>query len=81
MSIFNPHAASVFFILALAACGGGGGTTSSESGSASSVAYTLGGTVTGLVTSGLVLANGDATLSVAANASKFSFASTRFGQR
>ncbi len=50
---------------ALAACGGG---------SIGSPAYAIGGGVSGLSTSGLVLANGAATVQVAANASSFKFA-------
>lgn len=57
----------------LAACGGGG---SSSEASAPLLGYTLSGTVSGLSGNGLVLANGNATLSIAANASRFSFGSS-----
>jgi N-acetylneuraminic acid mutarotase len=49
----------------LAACGGGSG---------GNPAYTIGGGVSGLNTSGLILANGTATVQVASNASSFEFA-------
>ncbi|MBK1713277.1 lactonase family protein [Rubrivivax gelatinosus] len=53
----------------LAACGGG-----SDSGS-----YTLGGTISGLATDGLVLANGSDTLAVASGATRFTFDGTVSG--
>lgn len=61
--------------LALAACGGGGGGGGSGGGGGGggSVNYTLGGTVSGLSTSGLVLANGSDTLSVPSGATSFAF--------
>jgi hypothetical protein len=49
----------------LAACGGGSGGNPT---------YTIGGSVSGLSTSGLVLANGAATVQVASGASSFEFA-------
>jgi N-acetylneuraminic acid mutarotase len=49
----------------LAACGGGSGANP---------AYTIGGGISGLSTSGLILANGAATVQVASNASSFKFA-------
>ncbi len=52
--------------LALSACGGGGN-------SASDASYTLGGTVSALTGSGMVLKSNGQTLSVGANASTFSF--------
>jgi uncharacterized repeat protein (TIGR03803 family) len=58
-------------LLALAGCGGGGG-----GGGGGGTTYTLGGTVSGLGNNtGLVLANGSATLDVPANATTFTFAS------
>ncbi len=49
----------------LAACGGGSGGNPT---------YTIGGGISGLSTSGLILANGAATVQVASNASTFKFA-------
>ena len=58
--------------LSLAACGGSGG--SSASAGAGTKSYTIGGTVTGLTSSGLTLTdNGTDTLTVAANSSSFTF--------
>lgn len=53
----------------LAACGGGGDGSSTGS-------NTLGGTVSGLSTDGLVLANGSDTLAVASGATRFAFDET-----
>lgn len=50
----------------LSSCGGGG-----SSGSSGSSDYTIGGTIQGLSSSGLVLANGSDTLKVLANATSF----------
>lgn len=58
------------FSLFLIACGGGSGSDASG---------TLSGSVTGLTSSGLVLINGSETVSVAAGASGFSFASAISG--
>ncbi len=57
--------------LALAACGGGGGSSSGSSGSSPSpTQYTIGGTVTGLTGTGLVLQdNGGSNLGVSQNGS------------
>ncbi len=66
-------------VLALSACGGGGSSSSSSSGSGSgsgggSTSYTVGGTITGLNASGLVLSdNGGNDLTVASGASTFTF--------
>jgi hypothetical protein len=54
--------AALALLAALAACGG-------------YTAVNLGGSVTGLVTSGLILANGDATVTVPANATTYVFPS------
>jgi len=54
---------------ALAACGGG-------SKSASSSSFTIGGTISGLTTGSVVLANGTATVTVAAGATSWVFASS-----
>jgi uncharacterized repeat protein (TIGR03803 family) len=63
--------------LGLAACGGGGGGGSGSGPGGGGASYTLGGTVSGLGNdSGLVLANGSATLSVPAAATTFTFASS-----
>ena len=51
----------------LSACGGSGG------GSSTPATYTIGGSVSGLTASGLVLANGSATLAVSAGSSSFTF--------
>ena len=53
-------------VLALAGCGG-------SSGGGSTATYTIGGTISGLSASGLVLANGADTVSPAANATSFVF--------
>ena len=58
--------------LILLGCGGGSGSASSPSGGTPS-SYTLGGSITGLTVSGLVLANGTSTLTPAASASTFTF--------
>jgi sugar lactone lactonase YvrE len=62
--------------LALAACGGGGGGGGSGAGSGGggAASYTIGGTVSGLSSSGLVLANGSDTLNVPSGATSFTFA-------
>lgn len=69
--------AKAFAVLAagsLAACGGAGGSTSPGPSSAGIVQYTIGGTVTGLTGTGLVLQNnGGDNLTVAANGA-FTFA-------
>ena len=58
--------------LSLAACGGSGGSSSSAG--AATTSYTIGGTVTGLTSSGLTLTdNGTDTLTVPANSSSFTF--------
>ncbi len=60
--------------LALAACGGGGGSSSTP---AMNTAFTIGGTVTGLSASGLVLTdNGGDNLAVSSGASTFTFSAT-----
>lgn len=53
----------VLLLSLLSACGGGG----------SSGSYTIGGTISGLSTAGLVLANGNDTKSVASDATRFAF--------
>ena len=60
---------------ALAACGGDDGAPPSGSSTAvdSSAHFLLGGTISGLTSSGLVLADGAVTISVPANSSSFSF--------
>jgi hypothetical protein len=62
--------------VALAACGGGGSSGSSgQSGSSAPTTYSVGGTVTGLSASGLVLQdNGTDNLTVSSGASTFTFA-------
>jgi Galactose oxidase, central domain len=59
-------ALSILGTLGLSACGGGGSSMPSPT-------YSIGGKVAGLTAGGLVLANGTDTLSVAANASTFTF--------
>jgi Kelch motif len=54
---------------ALAACGGGGKSAASSS-------FTIGGTISGLTTGSVVLANGTATVTVAAGATSWVFASS-----
>mgnify|MGYP003349380886 CR=1 FL=1 len=61
--------------LTLSACGGGSSGNSSDA-AAATVSYTLGGSVSGLTSSGLILSNGSQTTSVAANATTFSLGST-----
>ncbi|MGH6682255.1 MAG: lactonase family protein, partial [Bradyrhizobium sp.] len=77
-SVFKNNRVRVALVtsvtLLLISCGGG----SSSSGSGGSpndppTAYTLGGSITGLTASGLVLANGSATVSPAAGATTFTF--------
>jgi N-acetylneuraminic acid mutarotase len=58
--------------LAVAACGG----SSSTSTVTTSTNYTVGGTITGLAVSGVVLANGSATVTVSAGASVWEFPAT-----
>ena len=54
----------------LSACGGSGG---GGEGSSTPAPYTIGGSVSGLTASGLVLANGSATLAVSSGSSSFTF--------
>ncbi|MGA2024273.1 MAG: kelch repeat-containing protein [Steroidobacteraceae bacterium] len=63
----------VGFTLILAACGGG---SSSSDSTAVSTNYTVGGTISGLAVSGVVLANGSATVTVLAGASSWQFPAT-----
>jgi len=68
--------AAALGILALAGCGGGGGGGSgsgSGSGSGTSPTYTVGGSISALSASGLVLTTGSQTVSPAANATSFTF--------
>lgn len=71
-------------ILSLAACGGGGGD-SGDSGSPNPnpnpgpTNFTIGGSVSGLSTSGLVLANGSDTVNVASGGTSFNFANQVVG--
>jgi DNA-binding beta-propeller fold protein YncE len=58
-------------VVALASCGGGS--------SDDTTAYTLAGTVSGLSTSGLVLANGSSTQAVASGATSFTFSDSMTG--
>ena len=63
------------FSVTLAACGSGsGGGSSSGGGGSGATTYTLGGALSGLTASGLVLAAGGQTVSLAANATSFTFA-------
>ena len=57
----------------LAACGGSGGGSGSTGGSVATT-YSIGGTLSGLAASGLVLADGSETVLPATNATSFSFA-------
>lgn len=67
-------AVCVVAALSLSACGGGGGSGSSGSASAR---YTIGGTISGLNASGLVLTdNGADNLTVSSGASTFTFSQT-----
>ena len=64
-------------VLSLAACGGGGGSSSSSGsgGSTGTSSFTIGGSVSGLSASGLILQdNGGDNLTVASGASTFTFA-------
>lgn len=54
-------------LFGLGACGGGGGSGSNNT----ATTYTLGGAISGLISSGLVLANGTDTVTVLANAANF----------
>jgi N-acetylneuraminic acid mutarotase len=62
----------VFSAVLIAGCGGGGGAGGGGGGAPAT--YSIGGTITGLATSGLVLANGSDTVSPAAGATSFVFA-------
>src|ERR1700688_4947676 len=63
------HMSLCFSLLAaLTACGGGRNSTAPT--------YTLGGTISGLTVSGLVLANGSATLNIDAGATTFTIAAS-----
>jgi N-acetylneuraminic acid mutarotase len=62
----------VVVALALAACGGSSSTSTSTT-STTSTNYTVGGTISGLTVSSVVLANGSATVSVAAGATSWAF--------
>jgi hypothetical protein len=65
------------FLLA-AGCGGGG--SGADAGGSSTPKFTLGGSIAGLVSGGLVLANGSDTLAVAADATRFTLpAAVAFG--
>jgi hypothetical protein len=74
-------AALALCILLLSACGGGGGGGNSSgggggtssSGGGTATAYSIGGTISGLTESGLVLASGGTTLSIDANETSFGF--------
>lgn len=61
----------------LAACGGGGSSSSSGGSSSGTgggnTTYTVGGTITGLTSGGLVLADGSQTVAPAANATSLTF--------
>lgn len=65
-SSFMRPALAVALVLGLAACGG-------------KAAFTVGGTISGLIYPGLVLANGDATTAPAVNATTFSLNSIDYG--
>jgi N-acetylneuraminic acid mutarotase len=60
--------------LLLSGCGGGGGYGGGYGNGGMPQSYTIGGTITGLVSSGLVLANGYERVSPAAGATSFTFA-------
>ncbi|HTB29964.1 MAG TPA: hypothetical protein VK715_13500, partial [Steroidobacteraceae bacterium] len=73
-----PRSLVLLLAAALGACGGGGsgGSSSGGGGSPPPSSYTVGGTVSGLVSSGLVLqVNGGGNLAVAAKAASFTFSS------
>jgi N-acetylneuraminic acid mutarotase len=70
--------ASAIAAIALAACGSGGsgGTAGSNSGgSGSAASYSVGGTISGLIASGLTLGSGNNTVAVSAGASSFTLPS------
>ncbi len=72
------QAVAMLGIFALVGCGGGssgsGGGGSNGSGSGASATYTVGGTISDLTASGLVLADGSQTVSPTASATSFTFA-------
>ncbi|MEP6504310.1 MAG: beta-propeller fold lactonase family protein [Betaproteobacteria bacterium] len=71
----HPGAAlTLAFSLALTACGGGG-----DGSGGGAVSYTLGGTITSLTGSGLLLQSNGETLNVAPNATAFTFANALSG--
>jgi hypothetical protein len=59
--------------LLVTGCGGGGSSSGSGGGGEGTSTYTVGGTITGLTASGLVLANGAQTVSPASGATAFTF--------
>ena len=62
-------------VVSLAACGGGGSGSGSGNSSGAGTTYTIGGTISGVAASGLVLTdNGGDNLSVASGATSFTFA-------
>jgi hypothetical protein len=65
----RPALSVLPILLVLSACGGGG----SGSGVQAALSYTVGGTVAGLTSPGLVLANGSDTVAVAVGATNFAF--------
>lgn len=73
----TPHwprpflAGLVPLVMITAGCGGGGGSGGDGGGSTPTPQFTLGGSISGLASGGLVLANGSDTLSVDANATRF----------
>ncbi len=62
--------AVVVLLCSLSGCGGGGG---GNSGGTTATTYTIGGTISGLSASGLVLADGSQTVSPASGAASFTF--------
>ena len=68
-------ALGTILLIGAAGCGGGSGQSSAgtAAGGPSTSAYTVGGTISGLTTSGLTLTDGSQTVSPAANATSFTF--------
>ena len=68
-------AVPVMLLVALAGCGGGGGATAASGSGPVATSYTLGGTISGLPSSGLTLTADGQSVSPAAQATSFTFPS------
>lgn len=71
--LFARSCVALSLAAALTACGGGGGASTTAT-TASVATYSVGGTVSGLTSDGLEIANGLSTLAIGSGASSFTFA-------